>query len=1244
MFSPALLSMLLAQVPEAAKAATDATGADGAEEGSTLMALGIFATVLAVLIVPFLVGNFLAKSLRTPELGGRMGAVIFALLAGSLVVGFGWPPKLGVDLKGGVILTYEIADEKADRNALIVALGKRINPSGTKEIVIRPYGPKQIEIIIPEVDEIEVRRIQDLIERTGSLEFRIVANQIDHSTLIKLAKEQAKKKNPMERINPIVTDGTNEIGRWVRAAREVTKIDDIAPFKLKGITSYTLRDGATGKLLDDPLMPSTTENQVLEKWLLERGITNVEVLVYLDTFNVTGDMLAVASAGFDENAKPSVKFTMSARGGTIFGAFTHANRPTDTVTRQLGIVLDNTLETAPSLNSPISTSGEITGSFTREEVDSLVNILRAGKLPSSLLGPTSKNEIGSLLGIDTINKGAKAIVISLVLVLVFIAFYYRFSGVVACLALLLNLVLILAILILFQQPLTLPGLAGLVLTVGMSVDANVLIFERIREEVNKGAALRMAIRNGFGRATTTIVDANVTTLITAIVLYAIGTDQIKGFAVTLIVGILMSMFTAIFCSRVVFELAERKRWVTQLSMMEILGGTQIDFIGKRKVAALLSCVLIAIGLIAVGLRLQGGQIFDIDFRGGTAVTMMLNESMNDADVREKLTELFEDEIDETSVQFNLSRISVEGQPEDRLWKLNTSLEDIDLLKDMLKRTFPLATRSMDFTNVKQSVTGDTAIDPDTTPPAEPEAEPKVEEPKTEEPKTEEPKTEEPKTEEPKTEEPKTEEPKAEEPKAEEPKAEEPKAEEPKAEEPKAEEPKAEEPKAEEPKAEEPKAEEPKAEEPKAEEPKADEPKAEEPKAEEPKAEEPKAEEPKAEEPKAEEPKAEEPKAEEPKAEEPKAEEPKAEEPKTDEPKGPEPPQESAQLLLQDGDLLAQSTEAALALNSVLGQAAGSAGDGSDEASTVGEAETEGEGENENENEKLYQTTADLEFSSAINYKTLEDQIVTTAKDINYNVYVELKVNEPAEKWTPESPRPFKKWTATIHADEATTTEILTTVRNNLMSEPVWHAADKIGSQVAGKTRSLAIWALFSSLLGIVAYIWIRFQKVEFGLAAVVALVHDVLITLGAIAISYWLSGALSFLQIEEFKISLPVVAAFLTIIGYSLNDTIVVFDRIREVRGKTPELTEEMINTSINQTLGRTLLTSLTTLIVVLILYASGGQSIHGFSFALLIGVLVGTYSSIFVASPATALDDAANCSKGLRRLTKLFLRQGFPK
>ena len=212
---------------------------------------------------------------------------------------------------------------------------------------------------------------------------------------------------------------------------------------------------------------------------------------------------------------------------------------------------------------------------------------------------------------------------------------------------------------------------------------------------------------------------------------------------------------------------------------------------------------------------------------------------------------------------------------------------------------------------------------------------------------------------------------------------------------------------------------------------------------------------------------------------------------------------------------------------------------------------------------------------------------------------------------------FKKWTVQFSTPADETTIILKQLETDLSQTPAWLSSSKIGSKVAENMRTTAVASIVVALVGIVAYIWIRFQRVVFGLAAVLALVHDVAVTLGAIAISLWLSQALGFLLVDEFKISLPIVAALLTIIGYSLNDTIVVFDRIREVKGKSPELTSKMINTSINQTLSRTLLTSTTTLLVVLILYIFGGQGIHGFAFALLVGVLVGTYSSIFVASPA---------------------------
>ena len=156
----------------------------------------------------------------------------------------------------------------------------------------------------------------------------------------------------------------------------------------------------------------------------------------------------------------------------------------------------------------------------------------------------------------------------------------------------------------------------------------------------------------------------------------------------------------------------------------------------------------------------------------------------------------------------------------------------------------------------------------------------------------------------------------------------------------------------------------------------------------------------------------------------------------------------------------------------------------------------------------------------------------------------------------------------------------------------------------------------ASWICIIIYLWVRFQGVAFGLAAVIALIHDVLVMLGAIALSIYIAPFLGFLMVEPFKINLPIVAAFLTIIGYSVNDTIVVFDRIREVRGKDPSLTRKMVNDSTNQTLSRTLLTSFTVLLVVVVLYFFGGDAIHGFAFALVVGVLTGTYSSVYVAAP----------------------------
>jgi SecD/SecF fusion protein len=207
--------------------------------------------------------------------------------------------------------------------------------------------------------------------------------------------------------------------------------------------------------------------------------------------------------------------------------------------------------------------------------------------------------------------------------------------------------------------------------------------------------------------------------------------------------------------------------------------------------------------------------------------------------------------------------------------------------------------------------------------------------------------------------------------------------------------------------------------------------------------------------------------------------------------------------------------------------------------------------------------------------------------------------------------------ATADIDKVDLDAALGQMQETLKNSPLLDEMNSFAGSVASEMQQSAILAMLASLIAIVAYIWFRFQRITFGLAAVVALVHDVLVVLGMVALASFAYGkGFTSLGLEEFKINLPMIAAFLTIVGYSLNDTIVVFDRIREVRGKNPNLTIEMLNTSLNQTLSRTLLTSLTTLVVVVILYAIGGEGIHGFAFCLVIGVIVGTYSSIYVASP----------------------------
>ncbi|MEM6330702.1 MAG: protein translocase subunit SecD [Planctomycetota bacterium] len=956
--------------------AADAEAAAGAEGGVNWAVAGL---VLATVIVPIVLGNWLGNTLRMPEHSWKLATILVTFAAAALSIGLG-DFNLGPDLAGGTTLIYELEDasqiveDNADAGQaqpeqntekrsvslrqMCDAIKLRVDPAGQKEVVIRPYG-KAIEVIIPRTSDDDREFVKRQITDLGQLEFRITANpgwREDRGLI-----ERALAAPPSQKLIKI---GENAAGRWV-------------PFREKEIAGDS-------------------------RVVIRQTPTGPEALVKFDSYNVTGDYLTNASKGFDKG-RPIVEFQFNAKGAERFKRFTGKNlpRPGSPAQRQLGILLNSELISAPNINEQIGGRGQISGgSMKEDEVDYVVDILNAGSLPAALnQTPLSETSVSPTLGKKAVEQASYAITVSLVAVLLFMVVYYRFAGVVACLALAANLLLVLGLMVMMGAAFTLPGMAGLVLTVGMSVDANVLIFERIREELARGAAMRMAIRNGFGRATTTIVDANVTTLIAGVVLYSVGTDTIKGFAVTLVLGVLMSMYTAIFCSRVIFDIAERRRWIKRLSFMSLVRKTSIDFLGKRRLAAAASIALIAVGLASVVGRGQG--ILSIDFTGGTSVTMALTKDnampFGDVDAALRGTILAEKELlvvkqGDTGTRYTINSNLAAGEEG----------EGSDADRDIVAETQAIIA----------GVFGD--------------------------------------------------------------------------------------------------------------------------------------------------------------------------------------------------KLLTYCVDARPATPYGEGDAAGA---------LVPVTFNEGD-----------------EFSETdgLTHDALQARVQRIVGSLGHNTTPEVENPE----YKPGSSQRFKQWDLRLGGLDPTQADaVAAALTEELQSQPIFPLANKIGGKVAGDLQLLAIQAIVLSLLGIVGYVWFRFQNVAYGLAAVVALVHDVLVTLGAIAVSaYVLSAAppvAAALQIDAFQISLPILAAFLTIIGYSLNDTIVVFDRIREVRGKSPNLTADMINTSVNQTLSRTLLTSLTTLVVVGILYAAGGPGIHGFAFALVVGVIVGTYSSIFIASPTLlAMAGAAESTK----------------
>lgn len=550
--------------------------------------------------------------------------------------------KLGLDLQGGTSYTLQLDSEAlkeveggvaAARERALEVVRNRVDGMGVAEPNIYPDGEDRIVVQIPGMKAEDRERASENIRKAAFLTFRMVHQRNDEL----VANLFADRKVPEG--YEIVTIPENRYNNqaWKRIGAPPTTAER------KKIAAF--------------------EEQRGYDLLLQRIVVGNNEYFYPNYVNrrqeLTGESLVSAGISYDHLQQRTVDMTFDGQGAKKFAQLTKdyapggRHNPSATGRRQLAIVLDDTLYSAPVIQTEIlGGKAQITGNFTLEEANSLKVVLQAGSLPAPL-NVIEERTVDPTLGMDSIQSGKRAAVWGLIIVAVFILFYYRFAGLVADIALGLNLVLLpLGMIItsaLFSMfvdsggtsswltlpTLTLPGIAGIVLTIGMAVDANVLIFERIREEMATGKRFGAAISAGYDKAFTTIFDSNITTVLTAAILFWQGSGPVKGFAVTLTAGIIASMYTAIVVTRMIFGLLEGHGILHNLKMMQLVKATNFDFLGKRYLAGGLSLVLI-IGSLAI-FYVRGEANFGVDFTGGQMLSLTFTQKVDVDQLRSAFT-------------------------------------------------------------------------------------------------------------------------------------------------------------------------------------------------------------------------------------------------------------------------------------------------------------------------------------------------------------------------------------------------------------------------------------------------------------------------------------------------------------------------------------------------------------------------------------------------------------------------------
>ena len=869
---------------------------------------------------------------------------------------------LGLDLQGGTTLRYELdppdteTTEFDDVDSMIdttvETLRARIDTYGIKESSTTRQGEREVLIELPGSGSAEADSIKALVSPVGRLEWRIAAyDDALHGITV---------EDERTRLTELLAKHTGKAPEELDLTGLDRSFDDVL-YRWYAYSDKVLGERAPGRLdaegeLDFSAFPLTSDDFLLLR--IERGPRAVAF---------TGADVGAVRQAQDSKGAPAVGIDIRKERAEEFADWSEEN-----IGNAMAIVLDHRLAQPPAnIKSRLQggfviESGSPTG-FKTDEIKNYLTIIRSGSLqmkPRLLY----TNSIGPSLGESSIQAGVQASLWAAIITVVCMLAYYRFNGLIAVLCLTVNMTLLLGLLMFLNATITLPGMAGLVLTLGMAVDANILVFERLREEKDREKGLAQSVKLGFERAVSSILDANITTFLTAFILYKLGTGPVRGFAVVLMLGILTSVFSVLVFGKTLYMWLIEKNRLPNMAMGRLIQKeTSIGFMAKSKLFSKVSIAAVIGSLVLFGMF--GNDTFGLDFVGGYKAQVRLEQPATQGEVSQALAGAFPG----AQVVSVLDEESGEGRSRQFVVKIKADATDEAAAatgEDTLSRY---------ETALKQALSG--MLRPDFAAGLE---------------------------------------------------------------------------------------------------------------------------------------------------------------------------------VVEDAE--ANLTRLSATLNF----------EGPIEASAV---------------------AARLGFVGDLQADPAGPDAVRIAGTL------------PGVGREPQ--------------------QVVQSLVNALddvpglpaISEPL-NESTTIGSRVGSELRDSAIRAILLSFIVIVLYIRVRFKEYRYGIAAIIALFHDVSITLGLVALAH----AMGMVDIE---IDLPMIAAFLTIVGYSLNDTIVVFDRIRENQPRLDRPIEEVIDISINQTLSRTLLTSVTTLLALIVIFwFSLGQQhvLEGFSFAMIIGVLVGTYSSIFVASPLVSM------------------------